>query len=116
MKESITYVYDLPGTYIVSGKPTIKIRGKVIHGVKRVTTYRTLRKWPVYLLLTKNTNAASAVGVCGKFVYVPHDLQIRYSFGGCSKALAVFKVKYGWTKMWWKLWAYLHLEKFNSPV
>ncbi len=98
--EAIYYVHKTPGTYTVNNKPG---------GKKVVTETVTLTHPLIYLLLVLNKSKEFAVGVCGNFGYVPHQIHVLtpYKFW----PLLVVVVSYGWTKQWWKPWSYLLIKK-----
>ena len=103
--ETTYYVHKNHGTTTTNGEP--KRLG--VAGKKVVTETKTLKHGLLYLLLDLNSKSTWAVATCGKLCYFPHRVQVLTSYK--FSPLFCVKIKYGWTKMWWKPWSYLGFKK-----
>lgn len=111
--ESTSYVYDTPGTYMVSGSPTKKFGGKIIKGEKKITQTTNLKHWPIYLLIVTNKTEQFGVGVCGNGHTFAHKIYVQAA--GKYWHLLLIYVAYGWSKKWWKPWSYVTVKKGGPP-
>jgi hypothetical protein len=93
------YVTYTNGTTVNSG----------VAGEKMVTAKRvTLKHWPLYIYTDLNRKGAFAVAIRGLCVYIPHRIHVC-----CNKRLLpllVIEVQFGWLKIWWRPWEYLHFR------
>jgi hypothetical protein len=110
VEESTAYVYDLPGTYIQSGEPSINMGGRVVHGKPKSGETRRL----VYPLLAVEwmtiPKGKFAVSVTGRKYFISHHAWLAYK----GKPILRARVKQGWTSYWWKPWKYVEEVHFGG--
>lgn len=99
---SKVYTYNHGGTYITSGKPTMKLGGRMIAGKLTVTPVHKLVYPPMYVTLYTYGPGHFGAGVCGKTGYKLHLIQVwmRNKFF----PVLTIKVQQGWIKTWHKPW------------